>query len=496
MDGVEFDVTDMGGAPAPRASAAYCVDEQQDDLLVLGGVGRADYHGDMHAMSVAGMQWRRYAGSGSLPSPRSGASACIVRLATGERRVALFGGRFEEQLLADLHTFDLVSGRWTLHAPVGEKPSAREDAVAVAGAPDAQGGRAMVLIGGTDVRREPQSDVWLYHADRGVWSRPTQAGDAPVRGLSAPAVARLPNNIAALMGGFDSKSFTSELRTLDLRTFVWRRIHVAPRVPRPRSHAAAAVIGNTLYVFGGYACSDALNDLWRVDLSAAVTEPQHSVAAYRQPGRRADGDDDVETTFTAVWERIDLPAHTSARGAACCAAGTANDGRRALVVFGGFDGAVFLDSTFVVRLGMPSVFAHSAAARAAASAPVQLGDAVGASPHRFHPGTASPVRDAAHDVDELQYAVNSLKSAMARDRPQDDAANVPPGDGKVAALERKVKALAGDNGALRRENDMLRVQLDRCRAYIEQLTKAGYTAPMAEPSAALPRQVDFDASYL
>ena len=216
----------LEGAPPPRASAAHCVETTRPDVTyVFGGMGAREHFNDLYRFSLPSMQWSAAQGvAGRGPSPRAAAAMCMVRTADGTKRLAVFGGRCDSGVHGDLFTLDERLTAWQQHAPTGDRPCARDDAVAVSGAPDELGGCSMVLIGGTDARHRPLADVWIYHPTRGAWFAAKQSGSAPVDGIAGATAAKLGNDRVVVCAGFDARRFSNTLRVLDLRTFFWREI--------------------------------------------------------------------------------------------------------------------------------------------------------------------------------------------------------------------------------------------------------------------------------
>jgi hypothetical protein len=420
--------------PSPRASASSCCDNETGETLVFGGMGPQEYFNDLHLFSMATMSWAPVeAEYATRPSPRGAAAMCHVRLASGERRVVVFGGRSDDGLLGDLHSLGPQMTYWTRHAPSGERPCARDDAVAVTGASDALGGASMVIVGGTNGRHEPLGDVWVYNPTRGAWTRAKTSGDEPEHGIAAAGASKITHDKAVVVGGFDTRKFLGDVRLLDLRTFFWRRLDVASggAVPRPRTHAAIGLVGRQLYLHGGYCGSAAQVDLWRLPLGAdALDEP------------------------TLLWEQVELPeAAVAARGAAVPLIGTCGDGRRAFGAFGGFDGAAFLDTVFVARLGAPDN------------------------------GVSRELPHLDADVAGLQQAVEGLKRSMGLEKaaaaswrgspsPQRTARTVVASEAPSADnVDDAVLALRRRNRELEAENGELKMQLERSRAVIEALVR-------------------------
>lgn len=161
----------------------------------------------------------------------------------------------------------------------GETPSARAD-TAGALSPD---GRVMVLFGGDDSTvvcpgvpvADHKGDTWTLETACGTWTEVTTGGPgARTRHVLVTDAAR---NRALLYGGRYRAGTSGDYEVLgdlwafDFASSTWTELAPQGDAPTPRSSAAATVVGDTLYLFGGNTSSSGLtltprDELYALDL--------------------------------------------------------------------------------------------------------------------------------------------------------------------------------------------------------------------------------------
>lgn len=325
------ELADGGNVPPPRAGAVSCV--SNNELVVFGGVGLADFYNDLYALDLDTLRWECWGtGSGECPTPRGG--ACGVLVSRGVFCVCC--GRNEQGLHSDAYVLEVAQRRWHRVRPNGRSPPPREDALAVAHA-----GHEVVLYGGTGPDSCVRSDLWVLHTRRATWNLVSSTGESPRRGLSAAAAQPLGPHHALVFGGYDGESYKADLYTLDLCTYVWRVVDVhASVVPRPRTHCAMWVLpSGDAVVFGGYAGAVALADGWAIAVLPGATGGDDR-NAVSHPGSVPRSSGWVSLPFSAGGNPV------SARGAAAAAAAS----ERGLLLFGGCNGTHFLSTVAAARI--------------------------------------------------------------------------------------------------------------------------------------------------
>ncbi len=115
---------------------------------------------------------------------------------------------------------------------------------------------------------------------------PANAASQPPADLAADPTARYGHTLAAIAGKgylFGGKATGEPLNDLWLWDGGWRELAPATR-PQGRVHHAAAVVGNTMYVFFGQGAGGALlDDVWAFDATARTWRQAASPAVRPQP---------------------------------------------------------------------------------------------------------------------------------------------------------------------------------------------------------------------
>ena len=122
----------------------------------------------------------------------------------------------------------------------------------------------LVLVGGYDpVRRKPANQIALFTMGR--WTTPYPPMHTP-RSFSTAVCF---NNHVIVVGGLNDQESTTSVELLDVEA---RRWHTAKILPNPRNELKSTVIGNTLYLMGGYDHTGYTKVVHKVDLNELVTK--------------------------------------------------------------------------------------------------------------------------------------------------------------------------------------------------------------------------------
>ena len=181
------------------------------------------------------------------------------------RTLVIFGGHVAAVgVTAALYEFEIDSKVWReveIQEPV--KPCARDSHSAVA-----HEGQMMVFggYGGPDCGM--LNDGWIYHVEPKKWELLEMTGTVPTP-RQQHSVARVGESKMLLFGGFDGDARLNDMYEYDLETGVWRDIAYTGLAPQPRDGAGIAILGEFLYLFGGYSLSKS-QDLYTFHLETAV----------------------------------------------------------------------------------------------------------------------------------------------------------------------------------------------------------------------------------
>ncbi len=123
----------------------------------------------------------------------------------------------------------------------------------------------LVLVGGHDQRNnKPTNQLAVFES--GEWTHPY----LPMNIARSSSTAVSFNNHIIVAGGEDDKGNTSSVEVLDVAS---RRWYIAQSLPHPRSDLKSTLIGNTLYLMGGYDHTDrTTKTVHRVDLNELIAK--------------------------------------------------------------------------------------------------------------------------------------------------------------------------------------------------------------------------------
>ena len=123
----------------------------------------------------------------------------------------------------------------------------------------------LVLVGGRDPRNHTRSNQQLAVFKSGEWTHPYP----PMNIARSYSTAVSFNNHIIVAGGDDDKVRISTVEVLDVAS---RRWYIAQSLPNPRSELKSTLIGNTLYLMGGFDHTRATKTVHHVDLNELIAK--------------------------------------------------------------------------------------------------------------------------------------------------------------------------------------------------------------------------------
>jgi N-acetylneuraminic acid mutarotase len=175
--------------------------------------------------------------------------------------VYVFGGWTPSGYANDLHQFDTRALVWRHLDPLtsGEPPSPRYFFGITAS------DTAMYVFGGMTNTGVPTNDLFQFEPQSLTWRTLTASGDIPSPRYSHAFAYKA--GALYSFSGKDSIGMLDEFFRFDLNVMEWTRISSGvPGVhPVPRIDAKLAVLGETLFLFGGKTTSGYSNELFRFD---------------------------------------------------------------------------------------------------------------------------------------------------------------------------------------------------------------------------------------
>jgi len=268
----EFDTqtglwTETTPALSPEARAFMATDnwEEDDSVVIFGGIRYnaavtvRQFYGDIWAYSPDTNTWRLVPQNNVGPGPRMGAGIAI-----DGNTMYVFGGidpTFQSH--NDLWSFDLTTGLWTLITPDNTNPALPDDRYIFTFEINRPRSDTIFLHGGNFSPAgsgEQRQDSWEYNIQTNTWTEIT--GDFPGR-IHNGAGAR--NKEFYLVFG-DVNDDANECRTNQAsggqnpvdevwryaaNKDTWEQLTVTGG-PGDLKRVASTVLGNKLYVWGGY----------------------------------------------------------------------------------------------------------------------------------------------------------------------------------------------------------------------------------------------------
>ncbi|GFR48646.1 hypothetical protein Agub_g10599 [Astrephomene gubernaculifera] len=244
------------------------------------------------------------------PGPRVSASFVPYITPRGSF-VFLFGGEYADvatdkvHVYKDLFRFDVDKRRWArIDSPNGPPPRSAHQAVVVK--------NTMLVFGGeftspNQERFHHYKDLWRLDLTTWEWDCLPSKGGPSARSGHRMVLQPLKNRLLLFGGFYDTGrdvKYYNDLWELNLETMKWTSLGVGPAGnagagapwPSPRSGCGLAVVGDTLWVFGGYSKAKdeedeelehgkTMDDVWACNLTTYTWERVKKVGMA--PGARA-----------------------------------------------------------------------------------------------------------------------------------------------------------------------------------------------------------------
>ena len=306
-----------GGGPSPRMGHTAILDAPRDRMVVFGGYdGGLQDPTDVWTLALGSPAWSSIQPSGTTPPGRSGHTAIYD---AARQRMIVFGGDDGGAPFAGVLALSLAGAPvWSALDAGGAGSPARTGHAAVADS----AGDAMIVFGGDD-GAALRSDVWRLALEGTVRWLPVTTSGAPPTGRSAAGVALdVRDEALIVVGGWDGTP-RSDAQGLGLASGTWAAVAGTGASPSSRYRHAAAFdpVQGVPVMFGGY------------DGRLPYPPDVWCVSAARSP----------------AWGRL-LPAGTPPVGRYGHSAVLDGPGRR-IVSFGGYDGTQRRNDAWALAAG-------------------------------------------------------------------------------------------------------------------------------------------------
>jgi hypothetical protein len=232
------------------------------------------------------VKWNKPEVGGIIPTRRYGHTATVVN-----NKIYIFGGYDEKHnRLNEVYVFDPETMAWKKVTTNGTPPSERyfHSACAL--------GSEIYIFGGdtqdlADKSIKIMNDLHVLDTATLKWHKVnTENAPPPRRNHSSTIVGEL----MFVFGGFDGNNRLADIHVLDTATLRWEKFAPAPgRSPKPRSSHSATAIDDRIFIHGGYDGKHDRHDTWMLNIKDKVWTklkldlPQSSISS---PDSEADKD--------------------------------------------------------------------------------------------------------------------------------------------------------------------------------------------------------------
>ncbi len=244
--------------PARRAHSATMVNKR---LFVFAGGDGPHYFNDLYIFDTISLRWTKPEVTGTAPSPRR-AHTCNYY----EGQLIVFGGGNGVGALNDVYTLDvndLSRLEWRKMDCVGKVPIGR--GYHTSNLVDGK----LIVIGGSDGHMS-FNDIHILRIDTQTWYQVKTDEVHNRLGHTATQV----GSYLFIFGGHDSKTYTSEVLTLNLVNLQWEPRKVCGKKPPGRGYHQAWLRDSRLFVHGGFDGKEIFDELHYLDLAACAYLPQ------------------------------------------------------------------------------------------------------------------------------------------------------------------------------------------------------------------------------
>jgi N-acetylneuraminic acid mutarotase len=246
-------VTTSGEVPPPRASHTSTL-YQSDKIFVHGGERRDNgelprYHQDVYTFDATEIRWQKQSVRGTLPERE-----CHSASAIDNKRIYIFGGATYDgtyHYYDDTTLVDTVSMQSFKVETRGEVPESRAGHSATV-LPNGK----IFLFGGEGVVDGCYfNDSFTFDPANNTWSKVASSGRIPPARAGHSAV--LLGNKLYIYGGYNSNGtkffYFSDMYRLDIRSMEWEKVDniIGPSPAEMSSHAATAIDEHKMIIFGG-----------------------------------------------------------------------------------------------------------------------------------------------------------------------------------------------------------------------------------------------------
>ncbi|KAH9177240.1 galactose oxidase [Lactarius sanguifluus] len=243
---------------------AHSVTLADNVAWIFGGCDDKGCFKDMWCFNIETMQWSHPEMQGDLPPPCRAHSATLIG-----RKIVIIGGGEGASYYNSVHVFDIPTRRWSRPTfTTTDVPPPRRAHTTVM-----YQGKIWVFGGGNGL--QALNDVWTLDVgtslDRMKWEQ------VAITGRKRPSprgyhTANLVQNMMIVVGGSDGRECFQDIWCLNLDAAVWTQ--VKPDTLHRRLSHSAAQVGSYLFISGGHDGSEYTPELLLFNLVSLQYEPR------------------------------------------------------------------------------------------------------------------------------------------------------------------------------------------------------------------------------
>ena len=244
----------IGALPQARQYHASSIISSK--LYIYGGYNGTSWLSDLQSLNLQDFRWQYEITQGSSPSGKEG-----LAMASIGNCLYVHGG-WNGTANGDLHKFDTTSNEWSFIPTKGLRPELCGHSMTVVK-------DALFIFGGFDGKNWRNSLFIIRPEEECKWQAPQLHNPPGVRGYHS---AVLYNKHVIIYAGYNGKYILADILALDVETLTWCLPEpCSGHPPSARNAHTMAVLGQQLYLFGGYNGTRDTNELHILEAHAFST---------------------------------------------------------------------------------------------------------------------------------------------------------------------------------------------------------------------------------
>ncbi|KAI8970301.1 hypothetical protein BDF20DRAFT_838671 [Mycotypha africana] len=299
-------VTTAGDLPSPRSFASLIM---MDTFLILYGGEPINpneiWDPHFYVLQINTRQWSRVRTKGRLPTERAGHSACISE----DGIMYIWGGHYHRKYMNDLCAFNVkdypAKAEWNFIEYKNSGPTPRSGHISII-----YEGKFYVF-GGIN-SSHLYNDIWSFDLTIHTWEKLTAVGYIPAPRESC-AAALVDDTIYIFGGRGLNGCILGDLCAFKIKSKRWYMFQSMGIPPSPRYGHTLTVFKNKLYVFGGDTDSEKNEDsthVFTLDCAKIRYPPEPAVAKNDDSIESSNGDDpNVLSAKIEVQQKIGCMHH-------------------------------------------------------------------------------------------------------------------------------------------------------------------------------------------